>query len=155
MRSDFFAIGGLVAGAVVLWLYFSPPIAPPVKDWFAEKLAPDSEPPILVVIVGSSENVEIMRQAVGRDRILVDTPHSFALDEGRVIAASLEVVGESVTGAGWVSRPLEIVGELRRRPEVTRAPHAQSQAEGAGGAGFQGIPVMTQAQALRMLDHLR
>ena len=145
-----FAVGAVVAGGLMLLFYFSPPTwtAPSPRNWIRENLAPAPPQPVLVLIVGTPENVAMMRMAVGSDRIVVNTRNSFALDEGRVIAASMDAVGSSITAAGWIDRPLEIVPSPRRRPDVTRAPGKEID------ASLETKRMLSRVEAFRLLSQM-
>ncbi len=102
--------------------------------------------PVVVMVVGTPENVEVMRRSVNRDRIVASRKNSFALDEGRIIAASVGDAGESVTAAGWIDRPLEIVAPARvRQPATAPAGSAPPSIHASQ---------LTQAQAMSLLDQL-
>ncbi|MEE9281979.1 MAG: hypothetical protein V3V67_17550 [Myxococcota bacterium] len=145
-----FAIGAVVAGGLMLLFYFSPPTwtVPSPRDWIRENLAAAPQQPVLVFIVGTPENVAVMRDAVGSDRIVVNTRDSFALDEGRVIAASMDAVGSSITAAGWIDRPVEIVPSPGRRQDVPRAPGREID------ASPETQPMLSRAEAFSLLGQL-
>ena len=96
-----------------------------------------------MLVIGSEANVAIMRGAIEPDRIVVSAAGGFALDSGRIISASLEDAGESLSAAGWIDRPIEIVARPRRRelPQVDEA-----------GPVPDGL--LSRAQATQMLDAL-
>ncbi|MBW2275313.1 MAG: hypothetical protein JRG96_18760 [Deltaproteobacteria bacterium] len=76
-------------------------------DWKPYVLG--AEPPVSVFVIGSAEAVQKLREVIAPERILVSTPEAIVLQEGRVIAASAEAVGEPLTAIGWIDRELEIV----------------------------------------------
>ncbi len=149
-RDYAFAIGAAVAGGLILLFYFSPPTwtVPSPRDWIRNNLAAAPLEPVVVLIVGTPENVAMLRDAVGSDRIVVNRRNSFALDEGRVIAASMDAVGSSITAAGWIDRPLEIVPSPRRRPDVTRAPGKEID------ASLETKRMLSRAEAFRLLSQM-
>ncbi len=148
MRKDWgFSIGALVAGGLVYLLYVSPPSwnLPSVRSLLARAPIAVVEP-VVVLVVGTPENVEIMRRAVNRDRIVASRKNSFALDQGRIIAASVDDAGESVTAAGWVERPLEIIAPRRVRQPSSAPPESAEPSIHA--------PQLTQTQALQLLHQM-
>ena len=149
MRKDWgFSIGALVAGGLVYLLYVSPPSRnfPSVRDLLARAPVAPIVEPVVVLVVGTPENVEIMRRAVNRDRIVASRKNSFALDQGRIIAASVDDAGESVTAAGWVERPLEIIAPRRVRQPSSAPPESAEPSIHA--------PQLTQTQALELLHQM-
>ncbi len=142
-----FSIGALVAGGLVYLLYVSPPSwnLPSVRSLLARAPIAVVEP-VVVLVVGTPENVEIMRRAVNRDRIVASRKNSFALDQGRIIAASVDDAGESVTAAGWVERPLEIIAPRRVRQHSSAPPESAEPSIHA--------PQLTQTQALELLHQM-
>ena len=135
-------------GGLVYLFYVSPPSwsFPDIRDLLARTRVAQLVEPVVVMIVGTPENVEIMRRSVNADRIVASRKNSFALDRGRIIAASIDDAGESVTAAGWVDRPLEILAPPRA-PQPASAP-----AEGAQPSIH--ARQLTQTQAIQMLDRL-
>ncbi len=109
----------------------------------------EAELPVVVLVVGTPENVDIMRKVVGSERIVASTRSAFALEDGRIIASSLETVGEPVTAAGWVDRPLEIVAPPKRWREPSAALEKES-----GGASPGAHPELSQSEALLLLNQL-
>ena len=143
-----FSIGAVVAGGLVYVLYASPPSrsVPDIKGLLAKTPAAPMLAPVVVMVVGTPENVEVMRRAISKDRIVARRKNSFALDEGRIIAASVDDAGEAVTAAGWVERPLEIIA-----PPRAQQPDASSE----GGAEPRiHAPRLTQAEAMHLLDQI-
>ena len=65
--------------------------------------------PVLVVIVGSPNLVDSVRQAVSSDRIVADTGDAFALVDRRVIAASADAASGPINRLGWIDREIEVV----------------------------------------------
>ena len=145
-RNTPFLIGAVIAGGLVLYVWPPNWSFPQLDSWLTQTATPEGPEPVLVLVVGTPENVEIMRAAVHPDRIVAEAENSFALDEGRVIAASLETAGESLTAAGWVHRPLEIMLTQRRSesPEPVPGP----------APNLASKPLLSQAEALQMLHQL-
>lgn len=143
-----FSIGAVIVAGLVAGLYVWPPnwSFPQLGSWLKQTATSAGQVPVLVLVVGTPENVEVMRAAVHPDRIVAEAKSSFALDEGRVIATSVETAGESLTAAGWVHRPLEIMLPQRRaespEPVPSPAPNLASK------------PLLSQAEALQMLHQL-
>ena len=151
-KDGFFAVGAVVAAALV-WLttFSSPelslPDLPALWPGRTDTSAPEA---IVVLIVGSRANVARVRAAVDDDRVIVDGPNAFALEDGRVIAASAEVASEPLNAAGWVDRTLELIMPPKRRADVLSAPGAAS-----SGSGSSGAPLLSQGEAQRLLEQLR
>ena len=141
-----FTVGAVVAGGIVYLLYVSPPgwSIPNVWDLLAKTTVAPLVSPVVVLVVGTPENVEIMRRAINKDRIVASHKNSFALDQGRIIAASVDDAGESVTAAGWVERPLEIIAPPRARQP------ASSPTEGT--TPLLHVPQLTQTEAIHLLN---
>jgi hypothetical protein len=144
-----FSIGAVTIGALVFLFYISPPNwkLPRLDDWVEGAFETESDPPVVVLVVGTPENVDIMRKVVGSERIVASARNAFALDDGRIIASSLEAVGEPVTAAGWVDRPLEIVAPPKHR----EAPRGRPENEDAG-ASPGARPQLSQGDALLLLN---
>lgn len=147
-RNTPFLIGAVIVGGLVLVLYLWPPSWSfrQLDGWLKQAATSQEPEPVVVLVVETPENVEIMRAAVHPDRIVAEAENSFALDEGRVIAASLETAGESLTAAGWVDRPLEIMLTQRRSESPEPAP--------GPAANLASSPILSQAEALQMLSQL-
>ncbi len=67
------------------------------------------------------------------------------------IAASIDDAGESVTAAGWVERPLEIIAPPRAPPPRAQPPSASPT---GGATSLLHAPQLTQTQAMRLLNQL-
>ncbi len=143
-----FCIGAVSVAGLVAALYVWPPnwSFPQLGGWFGQTATSPVREPVIVLVVETPENVEAMRAAVHPDRIVAEARNSFALDEGRVIAASVETAGESLTAAGWVHRPLEILLQ-NRRPE-------SPQPASAPAVNLASKSPLSQAEALRLLNQL-
>ncbi len=146
-----FSIGAVIAGALVFLFYVSPASweLPRLADWLDEAFEAEPDSPVVVLVVGTPENVDIMRRVVGSERIVASARNAFALDSGRIIASSLEVVGEPVTAAGWVDRPLQIVAPPRRRQVPSGAREKEEPRASAGAR-----PQLSQSEALLLLNQL-
>lgn len=146
-----FSIGAVIVGTLVFLFYVSPPSwkLPRLGDWVEGTFETAIDPSVVVLVVGTPENVDIMRQAVGSERIVASARNAFALDDGRIIASSLEAVGESVTAAGWVDRPLEILAPPKHRGAPGEAPEKED--AGASAAARQRL---SQSEALLLLNQL-
>ncbi len=149
VRKDWaFSISAVVAGGIVYLLYVSPPgwSIPDLWDLLAKTPVAPMVSPVVVMVVGTPENVEVMRRAVNKDRIVARGKNSFALDEGRIIAASVDDAGESVMAAGWVQRPIEIYAP-------PRAQQPASSPKG-GTTPLLHAPRLTQAEATHLLNQI-
>ena len=146
-----FSIGAVIAGALVFLFYVSPASwkLPRLADWLDDAFEAEPDSPVVVLVVGTPENVDIMRRAVGSERIVASARNAFALDSGRIIASSLDAVGEPVTAAGWVDRPLEIVAPPRRRGVPGYA--TEKEEDGASAGARQQL---SQSEARLLLNQL-
>jgi hypothetical protein len=89
---------------------------------WARPSKPGAEP-VLIVVLGNAARVDLVRNAVDRERIICETADAFALQERRIIAGSFEKVGPMLMRAGWRDDPLEIVTLL---PPSTHSPTARA-----------------------------
>jgi hypothetical protein len=99
-----FLTASLLAAAFVLT-----PSGSAERDLSWERLSRRGADPVLVIVVGEAARVDLVRNAVDRERIVCETANAFALRERRIIAASFEEVGPMLMEAGWRDDPLEIV----------------------------------------------
>jgi len=76
-----------------------------------------SEPPVLVVVLGSRDAVDDVRRALRPEHIVADSGGAVAVAGGRILAADLAAASEPLNRAGWADRPVEI---LRVRPRDPR-----------------------------------
>lgn len=137
--------GGFCLGLALGWLLWSD-AGLPALSW------PDglgSGDPVLVIVVETRENLEIVRGAVAPDRIVVSTEAGLAISPHRVVATSLERAGTLVTKTGWHDRPLEIVAIDRRTPD-----RDASDDERVDIASLVNKPTLTRAEAYRLLRTL-
>ncbi len=134
--------GALLVGALVWMLALHPPDLPNPLTWVGERVSVPGAEPVVVIVVGSAQNVALVRRAVSAERVVASLPGGFATDSGHIVTVSLEEAGSTLTAAGWIDRPLEIAAPARRRPETDEP---DEDAPPMGGT-------MTQAQALALLD---
>jgi hypothetical protein len=69
---------------------------------------------VLVFLVGGPEGVEGVRRSVDPSRIVFSSQGAVALQEGRIVAAGQDAVGEPLMAAGWIDREIEIFTVARR-----------------------------------------
>jgi hypothetical protein len=102
---------------------------------------------VLIVVVGDTARVDLVRNAVDRERIICETVNAFALRERRIIAASFEEVGPMLMEAGWRDEALEIV-----------TPHSPSTRSGADQASkiadLMNKPTLNIVEARMVLNSL-
>jgi hypothetical protein len=105
--------------------------------------------PVLVIVVGDPGAVARLRAAVAPERVVATADDGFALQEGRVVAASLEAAGPILMAAGLGRRPVEVWSAssmrgpdpLRPTPKRTGLPQ-----------GLASKPTLTLGEALMLLD---
>jgi hypothetical protein len=121
--------------------------------------AEPAEPPVLVVIVETSAQLERLRRSLPPSRVLTSTQRAFAVD-GAVFASDMEAASVPLNALGWAARPFEIVSRERG---PTGAGQAAPDAAGVPGApGATGNLIadlakkdrLTHAEARALLDHL-
>jgi hypothetical protein len=64
---------------------------------------------VLIMVVGHRENVATMRRSLGEIGIVHTDDRSFALANGRIVAARIEDASEALNALDWSARPLEII----------------------------------------------
>jgi hypothetical protein len=111
--------------------------------------------PVLILLVGSDESVDRVRDAVDPERIVASTPHAFAVVDGHIVAADAEAASAPLNAAGWSDRPIEILGAER----VTGSPDAQAGASHVPDAPpplaeLAKKPTLTPGEAMRLLEHM-
>ncbi len=116
-----------------------------------------AQPSVMVVVVGTRGRVASVRAAVSDDRIMAASEDGFALQGRRLIAVSLEDVGNLLMRAGWDDAPLEILTAARhgRRGQRSRDPdRAAAEAEAAILADLMNKPSLNALEAQRLLSLL-
>ncbi len=115
-----------------------------------------SQPSVMVVVVGTRGRVASVRTAVSDDRILAASEDGFALQGRRLVAVSLEDVGNLLMRAGWDDAPLEILTAARHgRGRPSRDPdRATAEAEAAILADLMNKPSLNYLEAQRLLSLL-
>ncbi len=114
-----------------------------------------SQPSVMVVVVGTRGRVASVRAAVSDDRIMAASEDGFALRGRRLVAVSLEDVGNLLMRAGWDDAPLEILTAARhgRRGQQSRDPdRATAEAEAAILADLMNKPSLNYLEAQRLLS---
>ncbi len=113
-----------------------------------------SQPSVMVVVVGTRGRVASVRAAVSNDRILAASEDGFALQGRRLVAVSLEDVGNLLMRAGWDDAPLEILTAARHgRGRQSRDPdRATAKAEAAILADLMNKPSLNYLEAQRLLS---
>lgn len=66
--------------------------------------------PVLVFTIPSEASLLRVRAAVAPSRVLHEDEDGLALEGGRVYVSALEEAGDLIEAAGWVERPIQIVG---------------------------------------------
>jgi hypothetical protein len=117
-----FAAGFLTASLLAAAFVLAPRGGTDRSPAWARPSKSEAEP-VLIVVVGNAARVDLVRNAVDRERIICETADAFALRERRIIAGSFEEVGPMLMRAGWRDDPLEIVTLL---PPSTRSPTARA-----------------------------
>ena len=123
-------------------LAFHPPDLPNPATWLGERISLPGVEPVVVIAVGSMQNVELVRRAVSADRVVASLPEGFATDSGHVVTVSVEQAGPTLAAAGWTDRPVKIAAPRRRRPQ------AEENRDASDGG------LLSQAEALALLDSL-
>ena len=102
--------------------------------------------PVLVLFVG--RHFDRIVETTNPDRVVAVVPGAIATLDGRIMAVDATAVGEAISEAGWIDRPIEIfdagIDDDRRRwasagggdswPGTTNDPSALSK-QGPGEAG--------------------
>ena len=123
-----------------------------------------TQEPVLVILVGSPENVRRIREVIPAERVLAEAPGAFATAEDRIIAASAEAAGAPINALDWIDRELEIVAvpmDGGRRWEQNRGKRggqskmsAEDQARTDKLAKLATRPSLTIAEATALLMHM-
>ena len=157
MRSSFlFQVSTLAGGLLLLmlWLADWEAIRAEAASWLNASVELATEEPVMVMLVGDTDSVAEIRDAVDPDRIVASTPDAFALVEGRIIATSVEAASRPLNKAGWASRSIEIVEPPTRR----RPGYAAAQAAGAPSedpfVALKNKDVLTEGQTLKLLNEM-
>jgi hypothetical protein len=103
--------------------------------------------PVLILLVGSDESVDLVRKAVDPERIVASTPHAFAVADGHVVAADVEAASDPLNAAGWGDRPIEILG-----PDAGARPVASETQPTI--AELAKKPTLSAGEAMRLLDQM-
>ncbi len=119
---------------------------PGMPDWVG---SPDASDAVLVIVVETQGNLDIVRRAVSTDRVVASSSTGLAIEPQRVVVTSLESAGEILTMAGWQDRPLEIVDLGRRIRED--APAAKNL---EGIASLVNKPTLTRGEAYLLLSSM-
>ena len=103
-----FAAGFLTASFLAAAFVLTPWGGAEREFSWTQSWRPEADP-VLIVVVGDAARVDLVRNAVDRERIVCETVNAFALRERRIVAASFGEVGPMLMEAGWRDEPLEIV----------------------------------------------
>ncbi len=141
-----FAAGFLTASLLAAAFVFAPRGGTERSPAWAWPSKPEAKP-VLIVVVGNAARVDLVRNAVDRERIICETADAFALRERRIIAGSFEEVGPMLMRAGWRDDPLEIVTLL---PASTPSPTARA----SKIAELMNKPTLNILEAKMVLDSL-
>ena len=108
-----------------------------------------------MIVVGSEARVREVRDSVGSERIIADGSGAFAIDSGRIVAASIEAAEVPLTRAGWIDRPLEFFtpASLRRRARSVE-PSSSGSAPSTGIASLLAERTLTSGEAMMALEAL-
>ena len=137
MNNPFFQIGVAFAGLIVLSVaYFEGPDVAASMGWV------ESTEPVLVFEIPQPGALARVRGAISDDRILWEGEAGFALERARIYVRDLKDAGPMIARAGWVDRPIQIVGlGMESEPGAS---------EGESGSGWT---PERRAQRLRELIH--
>ena len=138
-----FSMGAVLVGGLVWVLTLHPPDLPNPAHWLSQRVTLPGTEPVVVLVVGSTQNVEVMRRVLDAERVVASAGAGFAFDSCCIVIASVEEAGVPIVAAGWTERPVEIVDPSRHRPE-----EPEEESEG----GTNAFDPMTQAEALALLD---
>jgi hypothetical protein len=107
-------LGGACLGLLAGWLLWkSDGVAAPA--WTA---GPWREETVLVIAVGTREDVDLVRRAVAPERIVASTQAGFAVEPRRLVVTDLESAGVLLARAGWSDHSLEIIDADRMRGDA-------------------------------------
>lgn len=118
--------------------------------------------PILVVLVGELRHVELVRKAIAKERIIVDTPAAFATAEERIIAVDAASASVPINQAGWSDREIEIVAIpmdsarnwQRARRSGSRSMSEQERKQAKKIAELMQKPTLNALEAIVLLQHM-
>ncbi len=141
-----------------------------VPRWFSEIdwLAGPGSEPVLVVLVGTRNNLKNVRAAISDERVIAETADAFALVEERIVAASAEAATAPLNLAGWVDREIELVAvpmDGGRKWASNRSRAGKGGSSGASGATddpekaariaeLMSKPTLTSGEAMTLLRHM-
>jgi hypothetical protein len=122
--------------------------------------------PILVLVVDGPGVLAAVRSSVEPHRIVAEGPGAFALEEGRLVAASHEAVGPVLAAAGWEAQAFELFAPGSFAPAVPPGGPTSSRRAPGPGASLEGSPAgpdlaalshkptLSVSEALALLRHL-
>ena len=155
-------LGGLVLALLTL--------RPDLRDRLVERIeGPLAPEPVLIMVVGHRENVSSLRRTLGDHGVVHADNRSFALANGRIIAARIEDASDALNALDWTERPLEIIdprvhgigaASLAPGPASSGAvrgldPKTNPADGGLSLAELAKQPTLTPDEALRALRMLR
>jgi hypothetical protein len=117
-----------------------------IREWAESQQNADA---VLVIVVGTRENVEVIHRSVSPDRIVAHSDTGLAIAPQRLVVESLESAGEILTIAGWSDRPLEILNFERRQPENNGADEKLTRIN-----SLMKKPTLTQGEAYFLLNSM-
>lgn len=136
-------LAGLCLGLCAGWLVFSGD-GPAAREWAGGPFGKDA---VLIVVVETPGNLDVVRRAVSTDRIVASSEVGIAIDPRRLVVTSLESAGDLLMRAGWQDRPLEIVDIGRRLREDGVAERKLDDV-----ASLMNKPTLTRGEAYRLLS---
>ncbi len=156
----------MLAGLVLALAALRPDLHARLLEQIEEQPAAE---PVLVMVVGHRENVAALRRTLGGNGVVRADDRSFALANGRIVAARIEDASDALNALDWSERPLEIIdprvygiGAASMAPAAATAGSVQrldpKTNPGDGGpspAELAKKPRLTPDEALRALRMLR
>ena len=120
----------------------------------------DTETPVLLIVVGTTDNVERVREAMPDAQIVHESADAFALAGGRIVANRVENASLALNEAGWADRELEILAPRHLRPTRPQIagpldPNTNPNDGGASLAQLSAKPTLNPGEAIRALRMLR
>ena len=136
---------GVCLGLLIGWLLWSGD-SRAIQQWAGSLQGKDA---VLVIAVKTQANLDAVRSAVSKDRIIASSQTGFAIDPQRIVVTSLEFAGELLTMAGWQDRPLQIVAVERRLREDDGADKKLTDT-----ASLMNKPTLTRGEVYRLLKSM-
>jgi hypothetical protein len=128
---------------------------------FLTDLVDLDDEPVLILVVGSTNAVAVVRRRVEDTRVLSENRGAFALKEGRIVAARTQDAGPLLEPLGWSNRPLEILSKVAsaHRPGGKSAGEADDETPGTGKHGSLAMdlvdqPSLSASEAMKVLQEM-